>query len=274
MRYAEVYGGTVVVTDANADVVASSSDDVQVDEPAVAAAVDQALSGSGTPQPRTVWPWVDDQIVLGSPVGRDAQVLGAVVLEVPTDAAAARRRDPARAAGAGRAGGAGAHRGRGGRAVRALDPAAGARPRRGGAAAGRGQPGDPGAGAGRAAGAAAPGPVVQPDGRQRRDLPGPAARPDRGRLPPARQPADRPAAAAGEPAGHRGLDGRGARRGRPGPRGGGPAELDRRLAARPQPGRRHPGRGGAAGRGRPGPAPGGDVGAGVRPAVGGPARRR
>jgi signal transduction histidine kinase len=84
VRYAEVYGGTVVVTDANADVVASSSDDVQVDQPAVAAAVDQALSGSGTPQPRTVWPWVDEQIVLGSPVGRDAQVLGAVVLEVPT----------------------------------------------------------------------------------------------------------------------------------------------------------------------------------------------
>ena len=84
VRYAEVYGGTVVVTDANAEVVASSSDDVQVDEPAVSAAVDQALSGSGTPQPRTVWPWVDDRIVLGSPVGRDAQVLGAVVLEVPT----------------------------------------------------------------------------------------------------------------------------------------------------------------------------------------------
>ena len=84
VRYAEVYGGTIVVTDANADVVASSSDDVQVDQPAVAAAVAQALSGSGTPQPRTVWPWVEDQIVLGSPVGRDAQVLGAVVLEVPT----------------------------------------------------------------------------------------------------------------------------------------------------------------------------------------------
>src|SRR6478609_831040 len=61
VRYAEVYGGTVVVTDANADVVASSSDDVQVDQPAVAAAVDQALSGSGTPQPRTVWPWVDER---------------------------------------------------------------------------------------------------------------------------------------------------------------------------------------------------------------------
>jgi signal transduction histidine kinase len=84
-RYAEVYGGAVVVMDANRDVVATSEAGVRLDGPGVAEAVDQALSGSGTPQPRTVWPWVDSPIVLGSPVGRDAQVLGAVVLVAPTD---------------------------------------------------------------------------------------------------------------------------------------------------------------------------------------------
>ena len=85
-RYAEVYGGTVVVTDANRDVVASSAPSVGVSGEGVAEAIDQALSGSGTSQPRTVWPWVDQPIVLGSPVGRDAQVLGSVILIAPTDA--------------------------------------------------------------------------------------------------------------------------------------------------------------------------------------------
>ncbi len=85
-RYAEVYGGTVMVTDANRDVVASSAPSVSVSGEGVAAAIDQALSGSGTSQPRTVWPWVDQPIVLGSPVGRDAQVLGSVILIAPTDA--------------------------------------------------------------------------------------------------------------------------------------------------------------------------------------------
>ena len=84
-RYAEVYGGTVVVTDANRDVVASSASSASVSGPGVAAAMDQALSGSGTSQPRTVWPWVDQPIVLASPVGRDAQVLGSVILIAPTD---------------------------------------------------------------------------------------------------------------------------------------------------------------------------------------------
>jgi signal transduction histidine kinase len=84
-RYADVYGGTVVVTDANREVVASSAAGADVGDPAVSRAIDQTLSGSGTSQPRTVWPWVDEPIVLGSPVGRDAQVLGSVILVAPTD---------------------------------------------------------------------------------------------------------------------------------------------------------------------------------------------
>jgi signal transduction histidine kinase len=83
-RYVEVYGGTVVVTNANREVVARAGDDRVRGVPATAAAVDRALSGAGSQPPRTAWPWREDALVIGSPVGRDAQVLGAVVLVAPT----------------------------------------------------------------------------------------------------------------------------------------------------------------------------------------------
>jgi signal transduction histidine kinase len=85
VRYAEVYGGTVLVTNANRLVVASSRPGVGVSSGEVARAVDLALSGSGSPQPGTVWPWGAESFVVASPVGRDAQVLGAVVLIAPTE---------------------------------------------------------------------------------------------------------------------------------------------------------------------------------------------
>lgn len=84
-RYVDVYGGTVIVTDANRDVVAASQPGVDVSEANVADVLDRALSGSGSPQPATVWPWHDAAFVVGSPVGRDAHVLGAVVMIAPTD---------------------------------------------------------------------------------------------------------------------------------------------------------------------------------------------
>jgi signal transduction histidine kinase len=85
VRYAEVYGGTAVVTDANREVVASSRPDVDLADERVAEAVDLALAGSATSPPSTVWPWGSRSFVVASPVGRDAQVLGAVVLLAPTD---------------------------------------------------------------------------------------------------------------------------------------------------------------------------------------------
>lgn len=84
-RYAEVYGGAVVVTDANQKVVAASNTHVDLDSPEVSAAIDEALSGSGSESPGTVWPWVDKPFVIGSPIGRDAQIFGAVVMISPTD---------------------------------------------------------------------------------------------------------------------------------------------------------------------------------------------
>ena len=84
-RYVDVYDGTVVVTDANREIVAASKSGVDVSEAHIADVLDRALSGSGSPQPATVWPWHDTSFVVGSPVGRDAHVLGAVVMIAPTD---------------------------------------------------------------------------------------------------------------------------------------------------------------------------------------------
>ena len=83
-RYADVYGGAVVVTDAGRDVVATSDAGVDPDSPEVSAAVTDALSGSGSAPPGTVWPWEEKPLVIAAPVGRDAQVLGAVVMISPT----------------------------------------------------------------------------------------------------------------------------------------------------------------------------------------------
>lgn len=85
-RYVEVYGGTLLVTNANREVVVRAGDDPVVDVPEAEAAIDRALSGAGPQAPRTIWPWSDDRVVIASPVGRDAQVLGAVVMVAPTDA--------------------------------------------------------------------------------------------------------------------------------------------------------------------------------------------
>ena len=84
-RYAEVYGGTVIVTDANNEVVASSSTEANPASPDVSAAIRQALSGSGSAPPETVWPWARAPFVIGAPVGRDARVIGGVVMISPTN---------------------------------------------------------------------------------------------------------------------------------------------------------------------------------------------
>jgi signal transduction histidine kinase len=86
-RYAEVYGGSVVVTDANREVVAQAGP-ADADEPRIGAVVQDALAGRPSTPPPTVWPWSERSVVIGSPVGRDAQVLGAVVMVAPTGSVA------------------------------------------------------------------------------------------------------------------------------------------------------------------------------------------
>lgn len=81
-RYTQVYGGSVVVVNANEEVVAQAGP--VGDDPRVAAATAAALDGAGAQPPPTAWPWREASIVIGSPVGRDSQVLGAVVMSAPT----------------------------------------------------------------------------------------------------------------------------------------------------------------------------------------------
>lgn len=82
-RYADVYGGSVLVTNANREVVARTGD-IGLDDVEVARVVDDALSGRASLPPATAWPWSSAPVVIGSPVGRDAQVLGSVVMVAPT----------------------------------------------------------------------------------------------------------------------------------------------------------------------------------------------
>lgn len=82
-RYTEVYGGSVVIVDANREVVVSAG--TPDSDPRTDAAVTRALTGATPLAPDDVWPWRTGEMVIGSPVGRDAQVLGAVVVLAPTD---------------------------------------------------------------------------------------------------------------------------------------------------------------------------------------------
>lgn len=103
-RYTEVYGGSVLVVDANREVVvAAGGGDAAAGGGEAAAgggeagaggagaatatdeAVTRALTGATTVPPGTAWPWRDEPMLVGSPVGRDAQVLGAVIVTAPTD---------------------------------------------------------------------------------------------------------------------------------------------------------------------------------------------
>lgn len=84
-RYVEVFGGSVLVTDAARHVVAKAGPDADSRRADVAAVIDDALTGRGSEPPSTLWPWSGGVIVIGSPVGRDAQVLGSVVMVTPTD---------------------------------------------------------------------------------------------------------------------------------------------------------------------------------------------
>lgn len=82
-RYTDVFGGAVVVTDANREVVARAGS--APGAPRTDAAETRALTGAVAQPPDSAWPWSDAWMLISSPVGRDAQVLGAVVIVAPTD---------------------------------------------------------------------------------------------------------------------------------------------------------------------------------------------
>ncbi|MCX6405820.1 MAG: HAMP domain-containing sensor histidine kinase [Propionibacteriales bacterium] len=80
-RFDDVVGSTrtwVVGTDGS--VVGAGGSPLPGDVPGLSAAVRAALAGTPTTAPGPLWPWAGDDLVVATPVGRDAQVLGAVVM--------------------------------------------------------------------------------------------------------------------------------------------------------------------------------------------------
>jgi len=80
-RYDDVTLSTQTwVLDASGAVVAPPGDALPEDVPGLSTAVDRALSGTPTSPTRSIWPWDKSPVVVVTPIGRDAQVLGAVVM--------------------------------------------------------------------------------------------------------------------------------------------------------------------------------------------------
>ncbi|MFC7326356.1 sensor histidine kinase [Marinactinospora rubrisoli] len=88
-RYEELYGIPVALLDPSSEVVISSSSGGRVTEALAALGtrpvLAQALAGYRPEPPTAVWPWDDRPLILAEPVGRDSEVVGAVVLVSPTD---------------------------------------------------------------------------------------------------------------------------------------------------------------------------------------------
>lgn len=83
--YAQLYGGEVWLLGLEGQVLHASAGAGEPAEP-VAAAIAQALAGSSTESPPTLWPWGIGSLALAVPVGRDSEVIGAVAMQVPTAA--------------------------------------------------------------------------------------------------------------------------------------------------------------------------------------------
>ncbi|MDF9715531.1 HAMP domain-containing histidine kinase [Nocardioides sp. ChNu-153] len=73
------------VLDADGSVLAPAGTTLPADVAGLDDAVRDALAGTPTSPPEPLWPWNDDPVVVATPIGRDAQVLGAVLLVEQTD---------------------------------------------------------------------------------------------------------------------------------------------------------------------------------------------
>lgn len=81
LRYQEVTGTTKVwLVDTNGEVLAPRGEALPDDVAGLPSAIDDALDGTPTSAPAALWPWRTEPMVAATPIGRDAQVLGAVVM--------------------------------------------------------------------------------------------------------------------------------------------------------------------------------------------------
>lgn len=89
-RFEEVSGSTrTFVLDTDGGVVLPAGASLPDDVAGLSSSVRQALGGSPTTAPGPLWPWDRRDLVVATPIGRDAQVLGAVVMVEDTSRARA-----------------------------------------------------------------------------------------------------------------------------------------------------------------------------------------
>jgi signal transduction histidine kinase len=80
-----VHDVRVTVIDSNGDPVPGLEGDTRIATGDIDGAKHAALAGQPPARPRTVWPWRREPLVVGAPVGRESQIVGAVIVVAPTD---------------------------------------------------------------------------------------------------------------------------------------------------------------------------------------------
>ncbi|MCP2257032.1 Signal transduction histidine kinase [Streptoalloteichus tenebrarius] len=84
-RYDELYGIPAALVAPGGRVLLSSRDRIDLSTSDVVAGLDAAFAGYRPDAPRVRWPWRDDPLAVVEPVGRDSEVVAAVVTVSPTD---------------------------------------------------------------------------------------------------------------------------------------------------------------------------------------------
>ncbi|QFZ22519.1 sensor histidine kinase [Saccharothrix syringae] len=84
VRYDELYGIAAALVGTDHDVVAASRQEFDLDDPEVAAGLKTAFSGYRGEPDQFIWPWERVDLVVVEPVGRDSEVVAAVVTVSPT----------------------------------------------------------------------------------------------------------------------------------------------------------------------------------------------
>ncbi|MBP2477314.1 signal transduction histidine kinase [Crossiella equi] len=85
IRYSRLYGIPAALVDPAGNLVVPSAANIDPKAPGVREGLATAFAGYRPEPPRVVWPWETDPLVVVEPVGRDSEVVAAVVTVSPSD---------------------------------------------------------------------------------------------------------------------------------------------------------------------------------------------